>query len=406
MDPCNNFVIYVNPLQYERIRVRREERDRLYTKRGRPLNTYVPLAVRLESPSMKRSRYEFEAPDSTYGYVGYASQAYGLCPSTHYLPQADYGRVVSHISLANENASANFSDVATLIGGVGDRSSYTGSVISGSTSNSRGSELSPNKDRSPCVATNLGDNVLQVAPGMLGETYMTVHHSNSADSTTGMDRMRSDAYASAEPYQQMHVRRAKRNYVLPRMYGVAESFSSTSSMSSSSMVVGSHAPSSSGAAMAIPVTNSYSSVDNVATVVATPGELYAPTKLGSTSYVNGSYSAETCSGESCCSDVYAKDGYAQQGESRCYYTTTGVGCNTHVSEYCATGAYGDAEQVDIGGGELSCGYAQHVVGSGGTYPAHAVSHGAMVKPAGTVQPVIQGPVYNEYVYVTGTDAKV
>ncbi|XP_955416.1 uncharacterized protein TA17930 [Theileria annulata] len=45
-DHTKKLVLYVNPRQYDRIIKRRLERDRLMDRRGKPKNTYVPIAIR------------------------------------------------------------------------------------------------------------------------------------------------------------------------------------------------------------------------------------------------------------------------------------------------------------------------------------------------------------------------
>ncbi|CDR96325.1 hypothetical protein, conserved [Babesia bigemina] len=403
-DPYNNHVIYVNPRQYKRICIRREQRDKMLLKRGRPRPSYLPVATRPESNSSKRKRDGSESPHKIPPNVDPFSQAAYFYPPTRYAKSRESDRVSSKIRRFNDRNAAEFSNVAALIAGNGYNSNYTGSVIPGTAPHSHGSEYSPHKERVSYVEHNAAESTV---PGRLVAhvgSYCGAHNAGAMDARATNDGRQSEAYGRIDSYPEIHARSVNRGYRFQQSSGTSDSYSSASSASSYSASYDGR-PMSSGSTVVMPV-HSYPAAAGSQGVIS--ADSYAGSKLGQVTYSRGAYSAETYSGESCCSDGHWREDYGHGSDGVDYYVTNTNSCGNRASESCHNGRYSDGDNVEHGvgesadvatAGEMSCAYAQHVVAGAGAYPASGMSRGG-------AQPVLRGPMCSEYVYVAGADAKV
>ncbi|GFE52755.1 flagellar hook-associated 2 C-terminus family protein, putative [Babesia ovis] len=312
-DPYSNYVIYVNPLQYARICLRRAQRDRILQKRGRPAPSYVPLAVRYEPPTFKRGRQDFEASGQSYGYVGYPPQSYGMYSDLRYSRGGEYAHSFGKMFRSNDGIPSKFTDAAAMIAGPKDQLGYSSGAVSSS------SRSHPSGYNSPTSGSPSGR--VAMPEGFSGDLYALPHPSSmeslgsvqqrgSMESIESLERTTSESYSSGELYAPMPTRFHNIAQLASHPNGLSAEGYSPSSSSGQDPV-----PS---ASRVIPQMSRYSSIDDVLSKGSTGTDYYVH-KLGSTVYTNGSYSAETYSGDSCSSESHSKDGCISSGDGRDFY---------------------------------------------------------------------------------------
>ncbi|GBE63073.1 single-strand binding protein, putative [Babesia ovata] len=405
-DPYNNHVIFVDPRQYKRICIRREQRDRVFRRRGRPRPRYLPVAPLAEDNSLKRQRDGYDSPGKA------KKNSRRPYPASYFYPpplnemSGDSDRVSSKAPRCEDRNAVQFSDIAGMMAENGYYGNHAGSANSGSTSRSHGSEYSPRKERNSYVEPITRENPTSSGFVAHGDSYFVAHNQATVEASASHDGLQPEACGHVDSYAQLHARSVNRGYMYQRSSGTSDSYSSTSSASSYSAVYdGRVMPN--GSSSAAPPVNYYPAAGGAGNQNVMSADSYAGGKTGNVAYSRGVYSAETYSGESCCSEGYSRDDYGQGSDGVDYYAANINGrCNRMAGRH--NGRYGDGGNAGLGvggpaalapGGDINCAYAQNVVGGPVVYPATIMSRGA-------AQPVLQGPMYSEYVYVAGADAKV
>lgn len=173
-DSYNDYVIYVNPLQYNRICRRRLQRDRQSLRRGKSRNIYVQIAVRddIVAPKYSSSRVGYHA--NACGYNGSMQQGFIYYGSSPYNNVTDYPYIAVSTTNAPEPYCEVYSDATTFVAGSSEAGSYPCSVISGSTVLSKGSEANGHSDTPKSIASVPDETV-----SGYGEWHWTIQNGDS-----------------------------------------------------------------------------------------------------------------------------------------------------------------------------------------------------------------------------------
>nr|BAN64933.1 hypothetical protein [Babesia bovis] len=330
-DPFVKYVFYVNPLQYKRICIRRDQRNRILQKRGRPLPTYVPVAVRSEVSGIKRSRSGYDISPHGYGLHGY-----GLYSDMNYGMNGDYTQGVSKMMCYNDYSNGGYVESSGLMQMNQDPMGYVTPSGMGPLS-SKSVEYQSPRYGNGCVG--------------IPDVYQTMRPMCSMDSTSSMDRVTSDSH-SGDLYSSMQAVYPGNGQVLPRVNGLSESFSSNSSSNHDKSVMGQRS--------GMNIMPGYSPTSEAMSNCSVVTDFYGNSSYSAGSYTSGSYSGETYSGESCSSE------YAYPGGTTSEYYTPGTGTGT-VCNGKGQGVTSDSVNPSTSSDDIAGGYSQHVVEGVGGY---------------------------------------
>lgn len=395
-DVARNCVIYVHPRQYERMCKRRAQRDRQLMRRGKSRMNYVPLAVREEYPRRKRSRFDFEVPNLLFPPIGIPMQGYYPYPRSHYAYTSDYSYPSSKLACTTDASVASFSDVATLITGPSERGSYPGSVISASTAHSRGSELSPSKERSPTLVAVANE-------GAVTDSYIPGDIAASVDPSRENYAAKVEGSCKPDFYAPMGAFASKCSYGMPMNVGYASSASSSSTVATA----GGYSTTKG----VMPAHNLYSAPNKVALKAPLGGDIYLASNLCTDGYARACYPTESFSADACASDLYYKDGCASQLDPRGFYAPSTGSIMGYLPDYYNTATSGvqhqDLHMPFVSGFnvpmDMRCAYTPHMFGEMGTYPRHIMTKGLVMNSNMVDAGSLKSPMYSEFMYPAGAD---